>query len=417
MNLRPSTGQKKSSVFDSPAFFNSFLNTRSWEPPWLNDFRRKHWEEFLQAEKSFSKEGWRFSPRARFGFSKFQQLLDNSNSVQIEKSDHSGITFETVEKMILDHPDVLASHIDSHGPDLGAGDAFHLISSLAHTGFYLHLEKNADPCLNPMKVSHSTANDSSALFHRNIIILEPFAEVTLIESIGSEGLNSSSLFGNVTHIELGEGSKLNRILFQSCDPLTTLYQLEHFNISRNASVTNTTIHLGSAQSRVETKGSLLGEGAVFENYSLFLGKNKQLFDQRTMQHHLAPHGRSNLVCKNALSGESKSIFSGMIKVDNSASSTDAYQSNRNLLLSGKAEADSLPGLEILANEVKCSHGATTSRIDEGELFYLLARGIPQPAAEKLIALGFFEEIVDKVGNENEIERIRKKIESQFEKNE
>ena len=417
MNLRPSTGQKKSSFFDSPAFFNSFLNTRSWEPLWLNDFRRKQWEEFLQAEKSFSKEGWRFSPRARFGFSKFQQLLDNSNSVQIENSDHPGITFETVEKMILDHPDVLASHIDLHGPDLGAGDIFHLISSLAHTGFYLHLEKNADPCLHPMKVSHSTANDSSALFHRNTIILEPFAEATLFESIDSEGLNSSSLFGNVTHIELGEGAKLNRILFQSCDHSSTLYQLEHFNIGRNASITNTTIHLGSAQSRVETKGSLLGEGAVFENYSLFFGQEKQLFDQRTMQHHLAPHGRSNLVCKNALSGESKSIFSGMIKVDNSASSTDAYQSNRNLLLSGKAEADSLPGLEILANEVKCSHGATTSRIDEGELFYLLARGIPQPAAEKLIALGFFEEIVDKIRNENEREHIRKKIESQFEKNE
>jgi Fe-S cluster assembly protein SufD len=132
-----------------------------------------------------------------------------------------------------------------------------------------------------------------------------------------------------------------------------------------------------------------------------------------MQFHAAPNCRSNLISKNALNDQSKSVFSGMIKVLPSAYNTNAYQTNRNLLLSNEAQADSLPGLEILANEVKCSHGATTSKIDEQELFYLRSRGIPQKSAENLIALGFLEEILAMVKDEELNESIRHKIESRF----
>ena len=149
------------------------------------------------------------------------------------------------------------------------------------------------------------------------------------------------------------------------------------------------LHLGGSQSRIESKGILKEPGSHFEYGSAFLGKDDQLFDQRTIQVHEAPHCTSNLLCKNALSNESKSIFSGLIKVEEDAQHTDAYQTNRNLLLlSDKAEADSLPGLEILANEVKCSHGATTSKIDPQELFYLNSRGIAESEAEKLLLWDF-----------------------------
>ena len=111
--------------------------------------------------------------------------------------------------------------------------------------------------------------------------------------------------------------------------------------------------------------------------------------------------------------QSKSIFSGMIKVENEARFTDALQTNRNLLMSDEAEADSMPGLEISANEVKCSHGATTSRIDEQELFYLLSRGIKKKNAEKLIALGFFEEIVEEIGLDEQLELARNLITQKF----
>jgi Fe-S cluster assembly protein SufD len=164
---------------------------------------------------------------------------------------------------------------------------------------------------------------------------------------------------------------------------------------------------------VESRGVIAGEGADFSNYSLSLGRKDQLFDQRTIQHHLAPNGKSNLLFKNALLDESKSIFSGLIKVDANAQNTDSFQTNRNLLLSGNAEADSLPGLEILANEVKCSHGATTSKIDEQELFYLQSRGISKTLAEKLIILGFFEEIISKAGSDDLVQLLRDLISDSF----
>lgn len=414
MSLQTSITQKNQSIFDSQVLFDSFTEKRSWEPSWLIDYRRKHWHVLNNLPQRLPKdEGWRFSNRSRFGFSKVHKLEESASSMNLRYKSSPGTRFDIFEKMILDRPDELSTYIDASGPNLGANESFHLIASFANSGFFLKTGNSNDQT-QTFRASHILPSKSSATFHRNIIALQPFTEAILFETINSNDWNSSALLGNFTQVELGEGAKLKRVLVQSCNPFSTLHQLEHFQIGKNASLTNVTIHLGSSQSRVETKGTLLGEGAEFENFSLFLGQDNQLFDQRTMQHHIAPHGRSNLVCKNALSNKSKSIFSGMIKVDNSAISTDAYQSNRNLLLSNKAEADSLPGLEILANEVKCSHGATTSRIDQGELFYLLARGIPRPAAEKLIALGFFEEIIEKIGVENEIESIRKKIEFKFE---
>ena len=137
----------------------------------------------------------------------------------------------------------------------------------------------------------------------------------------------------------------------------------------------------------------------FEYGSAHSGDSNQLFDQRTIQVHEAPNCTSNLLCKNVLRNEAKSIFSGLIKVSKEAQHTDAYQTNRNLLLSSEAKADSLPGLEILANEVKCSHGATTSRIDPQELFYLQSRGMSLKDAEKLIALGFLSGPLNSVSHE------------------
>ena len=127
--------------------------------------------------------------------------------------------------------------------------------------------------------------------------------------------------------------------------------------------------------------------------SLVAASGKQLFDQRSRQDHRAQHTTSDVLCKNALLDESRSIFAGLIRVEENAQHTDAYQTNRNLVIGPLAEANSLPGLEILANEVKCSHGATTGRIDEDQLFYLQSRGIPREAAKQLVMLGFFEEVL------------------------
>ena len=138
-----------------------------------------------------------------------------------------------------------------------------------------------------------------------------------------------------------------------------------------------------------------GQGADLRLHSLSVSGEDQEFDQRTLQTHQAPNSRSDLLFKNALMAGGRTIFSGMIRVSPEAQYTDAYQTNRNLLLDPSAEANSLPGLEILANDVKCSHGATSGQIDDEQLFYMRSRGITEQLARQLLVFGFFEEIISK----------------------
>jgi Fe-S cluster assembly protein SufD len=147
--------------------------------------------------------------------------------------------------------------------------------------------------------------------------------------------------------------------------------------------------------------------------ALTVAHGAQEFDQRTLQIHQAPNTSSNLLYKNALLDQAKTIFSGLIVVDPDAQKTDAYQSNRNLMLSDDAEANSLPGLEIQANDVRCSHGATSSRIDPEQEFYLQTRGIAKDAADELLTFGFFEEVLSKLGHEPLHDSLRDLVKAKF----
>ena len=399
--------------FLTPEFFESFSAKRSWEPGWLADFRKDSWGKFLSLPKTRTKdERWRFSPRARLGYSNFEQLAENPKPSVLLGHKTDGILFDTLDQTILNTPSNLLDLPNLHGPNLGADDTFLLGCCFSELGIVLKSDKGVIE-KKPFKQHHFAPNNNQSLFQTNIISLEPFSELTVIEFFESEDEGTGGISSNLSHIKLGEGAKLNRILVQKVNQFSTFNHLENIQLARNSELTNISLHLGGAQSRIESKGVIAGEGASFNNFSLSLGNGEQLFDQRTVQHHIAPHGKSNLLFKNALLDESKSIFSGLIKVDHSAQHTDAYQTNRNLLLSAHAEADSLPGLEILANEVKCSHGATTSKIDEQELFYLLSRGIHRNVAEKLIVLGFFDEIIREAGTQDEIDLLRDEITHHF----
>src|SRR5678809_488475 len=144
-----------------------------------------------------------------------------------------------------------------------------------------------------------------------------------------------------------------------------------------------------------------------------IGDEAREFDARTLQDHASPHTKSDLLFKNALSGRSRNTFGGLIRVEPHAHFTDAYQKVRNLLLSDDAEANSMPGLEILADNVKCSHGATSGQLDEDEMFYFLARGIPAPIARQLLVGGFLNEVVDRVQQPIIVEYLQRLIAEKF----
>jgi Fe-S cluster assembly protein SufD len=182
---------------------------------------------------------------------------------------------------------------------------------------------------------------------------------------------------------------------------------------RDALITSVNAAVGSRRARLENTVRIDGPGADVRLYGISVATGEQEFDQRTLQIHTAGQAKSDLLFKNALLGKARTIFSGLIKVAPDAQRTDAYQTNRNLLLSPDAEADSLPGLEIEANDVKCSHGATTGQVDENELFYLRARGIPLEAAQELLAQGFLEEVIAKVEDEEGAEALRGMLSAKF----
>src|SRR3974390_2535311 len=151
---------------------------------------------------------------------------------------------------------------------------------------------------------------------------------------------------------------------------------------------------------------MVDRGARSDMLAISVARREQEFDQRTLQDHLKPDTTSDLLYKNALHDQSRTIFSGLIKVEPGAHRTDAYQKVRNLLLSDEAEANSMPGLEILADDVRCTHGATSGQIDKEELFYLQSRGITPLVARQLIVFGFLNEVIDRLENAATKEKLR-----------
>ena len=200
----------------------------------------------------------------------------------------------------------------------------------------------------------------------------------------------------VTEIIAGEGSSVRYTLVQDFGRHVFHYQAVRVFAQKDARVQTLLATLGSGTARSDVETDLQSEGAHSEMLGIYLADSDQHFDHNTYQLHQAPHAGSDLLYKGALKDRSRSVFRGMIRVMPGAQATDAYQTNRNLLLSEDAHADSLPNLEIEADDVRCSHGATIGQQDEKQLFYLMSRGLTRDQAEKLIVYGFFEEVLSRV---------------------
>ena len=220
------------------------------------------------------------------------------------------------------------------------------------------------------------------------------AQATVVERFVGVGEADVTVVG-CTHLEVETGGLLRYASLQEFGCKTVSVQMNRVCVGVGGRASLLGLHLGGRVSRVETAASILGAGASCEMLSACHATGSRWFDQRTLQDHVGADATSDLLFKNALDDGARSVFSGLIRVGREAHRTDAYQKVRNLVLSDEAEANSMPGLEILADEVRCSHGATTGQLDPEELFYLKARGIPDAAARRLITGGFLNEAVDR----------------------
>ena len=236
-----------------------------------------------------------------------------------------------------------------------------------------------------------------AYFSHLLVYLEPGAALTYVhETASPTETGGQSLHAGIVEIQVSDGANLRFVELQSWGSHVWNFNHERARIGRDASLDWITAAVGSRLTKSFYDLDLVESGATGRMSGFYFTDGNQHLDLDTQQNHLAPHTTSDLLYKGALKGKSRVVWQGMIHVSPNAQKTDGYQANRNLVLSSKARADSIPGLEILANDVRCTHGATVSKIDPEQLFFLQARGIPRLEAESLIVEGFFEPVLQRI---------------------
>lgn len=234
--------------------------------------------------------------------------------------------------------------------------------------------------------------DSQTFFRgRALVEVEAGADLTLIENLSSQG--KENLYATSTRVKVQKNGTLHYVLVQDTPLNARSFNFLEIEAHESAQVHVTLLNLGGEYIRQEVTALLKGTHASVNLHSLSLANGAQEIDQRTLQIHEAPDAKSDLLFKNILDDKARTVFSGLIRVAPGAQKTDAYQKNRNLMLSEEAQANSLPGLEIEANDVRCTHGATCGRLSAEELFYLRSRGVPQREAKRMLVGGFAEEIL------------------------
>ncbi|MEN9663103.1 MAG: hypothetical protein RL324_2052 [Verrucomicrobiota bacterium] len=433
------------SLTDTPSLTGSFtaeafaahLATQKSAPAWWLERKRAAFTQFAALPMpARTNEGWRFSNigtltldgfapaspanlKSQISDLKFEAItsLTFANNTLASRTAlpaelaAKGVIVTTLAEAIVQHPDLLKAHFMAQPQKLGSEKFAALHTAFVTDGSFIYVPKGVEVPA-PIVVTHVASGPGAAVFPHTLVVAEENSKVTVVDYFVSSDASAHFACG-ANDLYAGHGAQLTYVAAQNWSPTTLSFQFNSTVVRRDARVQSLNLHLGARQARHESLSQLQAPGAFSEMLALTVAMGSQEFDQRTLQIHQAPNTKSDLLYKNALRDTTRTIFSGLIIVDPDAQKTDAYQSNRNLMLSDDAEANSLPGLEIQANDVRCTHGATSSRIDPEQEFYLQSRGIAKAAADELLTFGFFEEVLNRLENDALHEALRELIKTKF----
>ncbi len=262
-------------------------------------------------------------------------------------------------------------------------------------GLLVHVPKGVE-LAKPLYVRIASSVEGAALFWRLLVVAEEGARFSLIEEYSSSRPDLPAYTNAVAELHVGQNAKLEYVSIQNLSQETWHFATHHARVERDAELDWVAGGFGSKKGKIRIQNDLNGPGATSRVTGAYFADGDQHLDYDTFQEHIAPSTESDFKFKGALRERAHAVWRGMIRVEEDAQKTNAYQENRNLLLSEKAHADSIPGLEIMANDVRCTHGATIGRVNRDELFYLMARGLSRAEAERLIVRGFFQDILDRI---------------------
>ncbi|MCC6791055.1 MAG: Fe-S cluster assembly protein SufD [Thermomicrobiales bacterium] len=402
------------------------LSTAKNEADWVRDWRLAAWETFesLPWPKRTDEE-WR---RTDFKALKLDRLAPfsgvgervasiedvlagvdvsvrgglnvqrNGADVYTDLSDDlkaQGVIFTDLDTAFREHADLIKQHYMTSAVPVSFGKFEALHAAFLQGGTFLYVPKNVTIDV-PFRSFTIATEAGISVFTHTLIVLEENAEAFFVDAYNSETLTGQTFASGVVELILGKSSKLRYVQLQDYGRNVWNFLTERATLQKDATLNSLHVTLGSKFTKNSIGSHLQGENTLAEMLGIFFADSDQFFDHHTWQLHESPYATSDLEFKGALRDNARSVYSGLIKVEEGAQKTDAYQQNRNLVLSREARADSIPNLEIAANDVRCTHGATVSQVVEEHLFYLQARGIPRTEAQKLIVEGFFRPVIDRL---------------------
>jgi Fe-S cluster assembly protein SufD len=251
----------------------------------------------------------------------------------------------------------------------------------------------------PIVVLHWAQGEGLASFPHTLVVAEDGAQVTVFDRYGSADIGVGDvghLVDAVVELVVGDNAHVRYLSVQEHGPHTWQIALQRAHLGRDATLKSSVVALGGAYARLRSESLLAGAGAESDLTAVYFGDGHQMLDFRTLQDHDAPNTRSDLLFKGAVEDTAQSVYSGLIRIRPDAQKSVAFQTNRNLVLTEGADARSVPNLEIEADDVKCSHASTVGPVDDDQLYYLATRGVPPEEAERLIVLGFFDDVFDRL---------------------
>ncbi|MGH2709824.1 MAG: Fe-S cluster assembly protein SufD [Actinomycetota bacterium] len=321
-----------------------------------------------------------------------------------------GVRFLGIDQALRDHPELVTDRLHTLIP--ADRTKFTALQAAFRTGGTLvHVPKGVNVEMPLQSLTYMDAA-GAAVFPHTLLIVDEGASVTFIDRYVSPDLESALSVAGV-EIFAGPNSQVRYISLQDWGRGVTHLSVQRAQIDRDAQVRSLAVSFGADLSRTEVESVLAGPGGHSEMLGVYFTDGSQHVDHRSLQDHIAPHCTSDLLYKGALRDSSRVVYSGLIHIAPGAAGSNAFQTNRNIVLSDEAKADSIPNLEIENNDVKCSHAASVGPVDEDEVFYLQTRGIPREEAVRLIVRGFFQEVLDKVPLEEIRESLAAAIEAEL----
>ena len=320
--------------------------------------------------------------------------------------------FQPLERALIEHEDLVRKYFMAQPAALGSAKYAALHRAQVRAGAFVYVPRAVE-LDTPIEIFHWLIDENTAVFPHLLLVADEMSKVTVIEHFRSFDKTTPGFACGVNDLIAGRGANVKYVCAQRWNENVTALQINATTVERDASAMSLNLHLGGNYSRFESLSRLVGEGARSDLLAVAIAHEKQEFDARTLQDHVSPHTASDLLYKNALTDRARTTFGGLIRVEPHAHFTDAYQKVRNLLLSDDAEANSMPGLEIMADNVRCTHGATSGQIDEDELFYLRTRGIPIKIAQRLVVTGFLTEVIQRLDQPAIAAHLNRLIEEKF----